>query len=179
MRKKSEPIILVDTREGLPYSFADYNIKTINATLDTGDYSVGILKGDELTKFDHLISIERKTLDNFVGDISDKESRKRFEKSVIRGSKLQFYVVYIEGSEFDILTHRYEGQIKPNSVLHTKLGWSLKHRVPIELAGNRISAEYWTYQTLMLFLKYQKEKEKKKEPEIMEQSNSPSNFVVV
>lgn len=178
MRKKSIPVILIDNREQLPYLFTDYNIPIVYTTLATGDYSVAIQKGDELIRYDHLIDIERKSLDNYVNDISNAENRERFERSVQRGSKLQFYAVYIEGTEFEVLSHHYEGQVNPTSVLHTKLGWSIKYRVPIEFVGNRISAEYWTYHTLMLFLKYEKEKEKNKVPSIMQQVNSPSNLVV-
>lgn len=156
-RKKSIPIILIDTREGLPYTFTDYNIQTMPATLHTGDYSVAQKIGDELIRYDHEISIERKTLDNFIGDISSKENRERFEDSVRRGSRLRYYSVVIEGSELDIIQKQYESQINPKSVLNTKLGWSIRYRVPIEFAVNRANAEYWTYNLLMLFLKYKKE----------------------
>lgn len=156
-RKKSIPIILVDTREGLPYTFTDYNIQTMPATLHTGDYSVAQKVGDELVRYDHEISIERKTPENFVSDLSNTETRTRFEESVIRGSKLKFYAIFIEGSQIDIENQKYEGRIIPKSIINTKIGWQVKYRVPIEFCVNRFNAEYHTYTTLMSFLRYKKE----------------------
>lgn len=156
-RVKSVACVLVDNREQQPYLFTDYGIETIPATLHTGDYSVAVRKGDELIRYDSEIAIERKTLDNFIGDISNKENRERFEDSVRRGSLMRYYSVIIEGSELDIIQKQYESQINPKSVLNTKLGWSIRYRVPIEFAVNRTNAEYWTYNLLMLFLKYKKE----------------------
>ncbi len=156
-RIKSVPLILRDTREQLSYSFIDYNIGVIDTKLDTGDYSIAIRKGDELTRYDHEISIERKTLDNFVSDLSNKENRERFEESVIRGSKLRFFAVFVEGGQIDIENMKYEGRIIPKSIINTAIGWQVKHKVPISFCVNRFNAEYHTYTTLMMFLKYKKE----------------------
>lgn len=157
-RVKSVPCILIDRREQIPYTFSDYNIQTIPATLDAGDYSVAIQKGDELIRYDNEISIERKSSENFVSDLSSSENRARFEESVIRGSKLlRFYAVFIEGSQIDIENMKYEGRIIPKSIINTKIGWQVKHRVSIEFCVNRFNAEYHTYTTLMMFLKYKKE----------------------
>ncbi len=156
-RIKSIPCVLVDNREQQPYLFTDYGIETIPATLHTGDYSVAIKRGDELIRYDHEIAIERKSADNFVSDLSSSENRARFEESVIRGKKLRFYAIFIEGSQIDIENMKYEGQIIPKSIINTKIGWQIKHRVPIEFCVNRFNAEYHTYTTLMMFLKYKKD----------------------
>lgn len=156
-RIKSIPIILRDTREQLGYEFNNYNIEVIDAKLDTGDYSIAIRKSDELIKYDNEISIERKSLDNFVSDLSNKDSRARFEESVIQGSALGFYAIFIEGSQIDIENQKYEGRIIPKSIINTAIGWQVKHKVPISFCVNRFNAEYWTYTTLMMFLKYKKD----------------------
>lgn len=153
-RQKSEKIILIDNREQLPYSFVDYDITSLPATLQTGDYSIAVKKGDILTKFDNEISIERKTLDNFTGDLAD--NRDRFEASIRRGSFLKHYSVFIEGSEMDVMAHKYTSRILPQAVLNTAIRWSVKHRVPIVFCDNRINAEYHTYQCLIGFLDYKK-----------------------
>lgn len=155
-RIKSVPFILRDTREQLGYTFIDYNIGVIDTKLDTGDYSIAIKKGDELTRFDNEISIERKTPDNFVSDLSINENRERFEASVIRGSELKFYAVFIEGSQIDIENQKYEGRIIPKSIINTAIGWQVKHRIPISFCINRFNAEYHTYTALTMFLQYRK-----------------------
>lgn len=112
-------------------------------------------KVSTLIKFDNEIAIERKSLDNFVGDLTD--NRDRFENSVQRGSSLKYFTVLIEGSEVDIENHKYEGQINPKSIINTAIGWQVKHKIPINFCTNRFNAEYWTYTTLMSFLRYKKE----------------------
>ena len=185
-RVKSVPIVLVDSREGIPYLFLDYNIKTIPSTLKTGDYSIAIqlISKDEksikdyimkyfgvtytkelkfdivegkvstIIKFDKEISIERKTLDNFTGDLTD--NRDRFEDSVKRGIALRYYAIFIEGSEADVIGHRYTSRIIPQSVLDTAIRWSVKYRSPIVFCDNRINAEYHTFESLMGFIDYKK-----------------------
>lgn len=156
-KTKSTQVILIDNREQLNYNFQDYNIETLHTTLHTGDYSIAIQKGEELIRYDHEIAIERKSLDNFVSDLSNKDSRARFEESVIRGSALGFYAIFIEGSQIDIENQKYEGRIIPKSIINTAIGWQVKHKVPISFCVNRFNAEYWTYTTLMSFLRYKKE----------------------
>lgn len=186
IRIKTVPIILVDNRENLDYKFIDYHIILLPATLNTGDYSVAVqliskdkqsiidyilkyygnaytkdLKFDTiennfstLIKFDKEISIERKTLDNFTGDLT--ESRERFEDSVKRGSSLKYYAIFIEGSEMEVLAHKYTSKILPQSVLNTAIRWSVKYHVPILFVDNRLNAEYHTYEALIGFLDYKK-----------------------
>lgn len=174
-RTKAIPIILIDSREQTPYSFSEFGIATERATLHAGDYSIAIRKGDILTKYDHMIAIERKTLDNWIGDITGDENRTRLEASILRGTQLlTYYAVIIEGSELEILGHRYTGKIEPKSVLNTKIGWSLKYRVPIELAGNQFSAEYQVYTLLTMFLEYEKKKNRKQKDASIVQKSSPA-----
>jgi len=172
-RAKTVPIILIDTREQMPYLFSDFGIETLVTTIHTGDYSIALKKvskkGEEIIRYDHLISIERKSMENWVTDISDEEGRKRLEENLERGSQLDYYAVFIEGSELDILRHDYIGKVVPNSVLNTKIHWSVKYGIPIELCDNRFCAEYRTYTALMAFLKYQKEKNKKQRNESIKQ----------
>jgi len=50
-------IILIDTREKLPFQFGR-DLKTVRTKLEVGDYS---LKGLE-----HAVAVERKSLDDFI-----------------------------------------------------------------------------------------------------------------
>lgn len=156
--KKHQNVILVDTREQLPFNFTDYQTKTIPATLHTGDYSAAIQVGDELTKFDSEIAIERKTLEDFTSVISERSTRERFESSVRRGSCLRYYAVFIEASEMNVMSHEYTSKILPQSVINTAIRWGVKYRVSVVFCDNRLNAEYHTYQALMGFLDYKKKR---------------------
>ena len=69
-------IITVDTREQLPYDFTGYaDTEVIRAALPSGDYS---LPGAE-----HLAAIERKSLDDLVSSLLQKQ-RDRFERELAR-----------------------------------------------------------------------------------------------
>lgn len=66
--ESQKAVVIIDTREQLPYNFT---FESTRATLKTGDYSLAGLES--------VVSIERKSLDDFVGCITT--GRDRFEKS--------------------------------------------------------------------------------------------------
>lgn len=111
-------------------------------------------KVSTIIKFDSEISIERKTLDNFIGDLT--ENRDRFEASLLRASQLRYYSIFIEDNEFSVISHKYTSKILPQSVIDTAIRWSVKYRVPIVFCDSRLNAEYHTYESLIGFLDYKK-----------------------
>ncbi len=155
-RIKKIPVILIDNREQLNYDFYGYDVTTMPATLHTGDYSIAIQKGEELIKYDNEIAIERKTLENWVCDISDYSGRERIEASILKGSKLRYYAIFIEAGYSEVMAHEYVGRIVPQAVWDTAIRWSVKYKIPIEFCENRTMAEYRTYEVLMGFLDYKK-----------------------
>ena len=122
--------IVVDDREKQPYSEDFYNplgLVCITKRLKTGDYTI-LGKEEE-------VSIERKSLNDFVNSITWE--RKRFEKELIRGSKLKFFAVIIEASYQDIINEDYYPECNPKSILSTVYKWTVKYKVPILFAGDR------------------------------------------
>ena len=87
-------LIKIDTREQLPYSFI---IPSEVGTLPIGDYSISGLE--------HNISIERKTLDDLVGCLT--QQRERFERELFRGKALDYFTLVVEGSLSDIQMRKY------------------------------------------------------------------------
>ena len=74
--------ILIDTRERKPYKF---ETPSKTATLKTGDYS---LSGAE-----HLVAIERKTIDDLVSSLTI--NRKRFERELFRGRAINYFALLL------------------------------------------------------------------------------------
>ncbi len=128
---KAEPqsaTIVIDTREQLPYSFS---IESTRATLKTGDYSLAGLES--------VVSIERKSLDDFIGCIT--ASRERFESELSRADSLEKFWVVIEANLTSIENGLYRSKVNPESVLGTLAAWSNRHKVGFIFAGNRFSGQ--------------------------------------
>ena len=115
--------LLIDTREQLDYAcFFEKLAKIhITKTLRIGDYS---LEGYE-TKF----SIERKTLNDFIGCTTS--SRERFLRELERAKELEYFAIIIECSCYDIINHNYRSKASPNAIISTICSWSVKYQYPI------------------------------------------------
>lgn len=140
-------IILIDTREQQPYHF---QTPSISGTLPTGDYSISGLE--------HLISIERKSLDDLVGCLCN--GRERFERELYRGRALDFFALVIECSLSDLINGNYRSQMTPRSAIQSIMAFSVRYRLPVFFAESR---EYGARVTESLLLKYGKEMEKRAE----------------
>ena len=133
-------VIIQDTREQEPYLFLDKynNPQVLVAGLGTGDYSV--------LGFEDRIALERKSLDDFVGSISN--GRERFEREVQRGQDLDYFAVIIKGSMEDVRRHQYRSLMLPHAVLQTAISWELRYGCRFIWAGSRPAGEYVVYNTL-------------------------------
>lgn len=120
--KIDELVALVDTREQRPVDLAP--LQTKRATLKTGDYSA--------EGYEDKIAIERKSIQDFVGCCGS--SRKRFEANISRLRLFPFRAIVIEGDWATIELKQYRGQIHPNAVLGSALGWALDD-ITIAMAG--------------------------------------------
>ena len=138
-------IILTDSREQRPYSF---ETPCQVGTLSVGDYS--------LVNGEHLIAIERKTLDDLV--LCSSKDRPRFTRELYKGRALEYMALVIEGSLLDIINHNYRSEMQPNAVIQSLIAFSIRYRLPVWLAGSR---EYGQRLTESLLLKYAYEIEKK------------------
>jgi len=137
--------ILIDTREQQPYQF---DTPSQVGTLGVGDYS---LVGGE-----HLITIERKSIDDLIGCLS--KSRDRFERELFKGRAFEYMALVVEASLADIITHNYRSEMQPKAVIQSLIAFSVRYRLPVWFAGNR---DYGQRLTESLLSKYADGVEKK------------------
>lgn len=137
-------IILVDTREQKPYGFVKMKDVSIERfSLETGDYSV---KG-----FEDRIAIERKSLDDLIGCLT--QGRERFERELARSKHLDFFAVIVEAAYHDIARHKYNSQMAPTAALQSISAFHVRYRTPFLFAGDRPGGEYLTHSLLAKYLK--------------------------
>ena len=131
-------LIKIDTREQLPYSFI---IPSEVGTLPIGDYSISGLE--------HNISIERKTLDDLVGCLT--QQRERFERELFRGKTLDYFTLVVEGSLSDIQMRKYFSKTPSEAVIQSLLAFSVRYRLPVFFCENRKFGERVTESLLCKF----------------------------
>jgi len=137
--------IITDSREQKPYQF---ETQSEVGTLQVGDYS---LAGGE-----HLVAIERKTLDDLIGCLT--QDRDRFERELHRGKALEYFCLVIECSLSELAGGRYRSKMLPKSAIQSLLAFSIRYRLPIFFCENR---GYGQKLTESLLCKYAREIEKK------------------
>ncbi len=133
--ESQKAVVIIDTREQLPYNFT---FESTRGTLKTGDYSLAGLES--------VVSIERKSLDDFVGCIT--AGRDRFEKELSRADSLERFWVVIEANLTSIESGLYRSKVNPESVLGTLAAWSNRHKVCFMFADNRKSGQKLTERLL-------------------------------
>lgn len=153
--------IVVDTREQLPYQFANVRggkgetvvVPTITKTLHSGDYS--------LEGFEDAFSVERKSLEDLVGSVT--HGRDRFEREIQRLNELPgFACVVIEASWHEILHPEesdptWSNRTRPASVVGTILAWSIRYpRVHWWPVGTRPECERRVFEVCEMFWKEQR-----------------------
>lgn len=102
---------LIDTREQQLLDLSP--LRTEQATLPTGDYS---LKGLE-----HVIAIERKSLDDLLGVVG--RDRPRFDREVQRLLAYPVRVLLIESTWPQIELGQWRSKLKPEAVIGSLMGW--------------------------------------------------------
>jgi ERCC4-type nuclease len=127
--KREPPVILVDSREQRPLDFDDAPRRL--ATLETGDYSAEGLE--------RIICIERKSVSDLYGTVG--KGRERFEREIVRASKLWYFGIVIEGSLEQVLLGAPHSQMSPHSVIGSLHSWELRYpNIHVHYAGNRLLA---------------------------------------
>ena len=138
--------VVVDTREQAPFHFVNINpwsvVPLIHAGLETGDYS---MRG-----FESRVTIERKSIGDFIGSIS--AGRERFESEFERMSKFEFAAVVVEGELTDVLNYaRFNTRLSVNSITGTLDSWRIKYGVHWVFCMGRRHAEINTLTMLYHF----------------------------
>ncbi len=109
---------ICDTREQLPLDLSP--LKCVRGTLTTADYSVSGLE--------HLIAVERKSLQDLIGVVAG--GRERFEREIQRILAFPHRLIVVEGSLAQIELKQYRGDVAPNAVIGSILGW-IARGIPI------------------------------------------------
>jgi len=105
--KPAMPPILIDTREQRPWVF---ELPSRKATVATGaDYTV--------QGFEAEIGIERKSLQDLVGSLT--QERERFGRSLAALRTRPWRCVIVEGNLSSLLAGWYRGKVSPNALLGT------------------------------------------------------------
>lgn len=144
-----EFVVLVDTREQMPYRFPN----SVNQALSCGDYSVGYYIQNRLITYEKVFAVERK------GSVAELylacgQNREQFEAELEKLAKLQFKAVLCEFNFIDILKEVPQGKIEPQCVYGSVLSWWVKFGVPFFWAGNRENARKVVYRLMEFFIKY-------------------------
>src|SRR6266852_441788 len=140
---KADLVILCDTREQLPLTLPNSR----RATLATGDYSV--------EGYEQLIAVERKSHADFVMCVGAE--RERFERCLARLATYEYPALVLECTMSDLLAGTRFSAVHPNSVIGSLIGWSVKYRLPVWLAGNREHAAMVVTKILHNAVKYHDE----------------------
>ena len=114
---------IVDSREQLPLCLDP--LQTTIGTLSTGDYS---LKGLE-----HVVCIERKSLDDLLGCVGS--DRERFEREVQRMLSYPVRVLLVESTWLEIELAHWRSKLKSEQVIGSLLGWQASG-ISIHMAGD-------------------------------------------
>ena len=137
--------IVIDSREQLPYRFE--TASEVGA-LSVGDYSIAGIE--------HLVAVERKTLDDVIGSLTT--GRSRFEKELHRGRALDYFALVIEASLSDLANGNYRSKMLPKSAIQSLMAFSVRYRLPVFFCESR---QYGQRVTESLLLKFAREIEKK------------------
>lgn len=114
---------IIDTREQAPLTLSPLNTEV--GTLDTGDYS---LKGLE-----HVVRIERKSLDDLVACVG--RERERFDREVQRLLAYPVRVLLVEATWPQIEMGGWRSKVTPGAVEGSLLGW-IAAGLQVELVGS-------------------------------------------
>jgi ERCC4-type nuclease len=119
--------VIIDSREQEPLGFDPRLVIAVRRALPAGDYSVAGLE--------HLIAVERKTLDDFVGTVI--RARGRFYGELRRLERYARACVVVEADLGDVLAGRFRGDAHPQTILGSALAIAVDFGIPVFFCSNR------------------------------------------
>ena len=128
-------VVVVDTREQSPWTFADHEADVVSGKLDAGDYAV--LLDDR-----PVAVVERKKRSDFASGLM----RGRALPQLAALSRLPRAAVVVEASYTQVLRSRRITRARMADLVAT--AQASYPRVPTVFAGSRDSAEEWTWHFL-------------------------------
>lgn len=137
-------IILVDSREQLPFSFSKWpDIQIRVEALPAGDYS--------LPGFQDRVAVERKELNDLIACLMG-DNRARFEKELAKARRYKMFCVVVEAGLQDVAQGRYQSKMNPNAALQLVTALFVRYGVPFMFCGSRAGAEYMTFSLLSKYV---------------------------
>ena len=136
-------IIAIDTREQRPYEFPGAEVKT----LPTGDYSI--------VGLEDRVAIERKSKADAYNSLG--QGRARFRRELERLAEIDYAAIVVEDSVPGFLCRPAHCKMNPRSAIGSLLAWSVRYRVPVYFAGDRVHGQALTYKLLQMYFKYRGE----------------------
>ena len=125
---------VIDSREQEPYEFDSESVEVKRKALISGDYS--------LEGFEDQISIERKSLQDYVQSVI--QQRERFLREVKKLREIPHACIVVEGDLSDIMGKRYRSGAHPNSVLGATLSLLIDYNIPVCFCSDRQLAKTFT-----------------------------------
>lgn len=140
--------ILVDNREGKPYTFKDYPVDTESVTIETSDY---VLKGDGFWNnndtFIPYFGVERKSQGDWLNSITWE--RDRFRAELERAANWENPMpVMIESPWSVFQNENYYRDVNFASIEGTASHWSDSLNVSFFFKDDRADSEQATYEFL-------------------------------
>lgn len=110
--------LIQDSREQLGYSPL-FQTPCVTGTLQYGDYSIAGLE--------HLIAVERKSLPDLLGSVT--QGRERFETELKRARSLHKFFILVEAAPSDFMVEDFGklSRAHPRSVWGTLMIWSTRY----------------------------------------------------
>ena len=137
-----EPVIVIDTREQLPYTFD--GMQTVRLKLDAGDYS--------LLGHQSHVAVERKSKADAYGCVGG--GRKRFERALARLAEVSRPAIVIECSLMDFTVPPPRTRINAAQAVGSYIKWACIYRIPIFWCDDRAQSERVTVRFLLAYLKH-------------------------
>ena len=124
----SQVVCIIDSREQNALNLEP--LTSVTSTLPTGDYSIRGLE--------HVVAIERKSLDDLVGCVG--RDRERFEREVQRLLAYPVRILVVESSWEAIESHepinpQWRGKVTREAVLGSLMGWQAAG-LSVHMAGD-------------------------------------------
>lgn len=149
--------ILCDTREQKGYDFEGYPVETDRVTLTTGDYTLAEFceHDDDLDTYHPTLAVERKSAGDFLSSIT--ADRKRFKNEIKRAEDWNEPLEVVVEEPWTTFTHNLNlmqyRDISPENVEATIQTWAEHYNVNFHFFADRVTAERFTYDTLMAWLR--------------------------
>ncbi len=139
-RKELRPedlTVIVDSREQLPWDLSP--MKSAVGTLPTGDYSV--------LGLEHMIAVERKSRDDFLGCVGVE--RERFEREMHRLRAYECRALVIECTWADLERGDWRSKVTPAAAMGSLIGWAAAG-IPVIMLADRTAAAAWAARFLYI-----------------------------